>query len=199
MTDYFFPKRYADFAQRLRAPSGFVLVAAFAWWAAPTAQSLAIGAPISVLGLLLRAWAAGHLAKNQRLATGGPYALTRNPLYLGTALVAAGMVVASRQPALTVLFTAAFALVYLPAIELEEQHLRTLFPEYEEYARRVPRLWFRIQSRDLSLDRQGAVPFTEQEKAGSFQMAQYRKNEEYKAAAGFLAGMALLVWKTLYS
>jgi protein-S-isoprenylcysteine O-methyltransferase Ste14 len=170
-------------------------VAAFAWWAAPTAGSLAIGAPISVLGLLLRGWAAGHLAKNQRLATGGPYALTRNPLYLGTALVAAGMVVASRQPALAVLFTAAFALVYLPAIELEEQHLRTLFPEYEEYAQRVPRLWLRIQSRG----RQGAVTFTEQGSGGSFQMALYRKNEEYKASAGFLAGMALLVWKILYS
>jgi len=195
MPDYLFPKRYADFAQRLRAPSGFALVAAFAWWAAPTARSLTIGAPISVLGLLLRGWAAGHLAKNRRLATGGPYALTRNPLYLGTALVAAWMVVASRQPALAVLFTAAFALVYLPAIELEEQHLRTLFPEYEEYAQRVPRLWLRIQSRG----RQGAVTFTEQGSGGSFQMALYLKNEEYKASAGFLAGMALLVWKILYS
>ena len=181
---YVFPKPYADFAQRLRAPSGFVLMAAFAWLAEPSARSLAIGAPISIAGLLLRAWAAGHLAKNQRLASGGPYAHTRNPLYLGTALVAAGLVAASRQPALAVLFTAAFALVYLPAIELEEQHLRTLFQEYEEYARRVPRLWFRV---------------TGQERAESFQMTLYRKNEEYKAAAGFLAGMALLVWKTLYS
>ena len=183
MPYYFFPKRYADFAQRLRAPSGFVLVAAFAYWAAPTAQSLAMGVPVSVLGLLLRGWAAGHLAKNQRLAIGGPYALTRNPLYLGTALVAAGLAVASRQPALAALFIAAFVLVYLPAIELEEQHLRALFPEYEEYARRVPRMGFRIAG-------QGS---------GNFQMALYRKNEEYKAAAGFLAGMALLVWKTLYS
>ena len=79
---YVFSKPYADFAQRLRAPSGFVLMAAFAWLAAPSARSLAIGAPISITGLLLRAWAAGHLAKNQRLASGGPYAYTRNPLYL---------------------------------------------------------------------------------------------------------------------
>jgi len=186
MPYYFFPKRYADFAQRLRAPSGFVLAAVFAWWAAPTAQSLAMGAAISVLGLLLRGWAAGHLAKNQRLATGGPYGFTRNPLYLGTALAAAGLVVASRRPALAALFTAAFALVYLPAIELEEQHLRTLFPEYEEYARRVPRLGFRL-------------PSAGQGSGARFQMALYRKNEEYKAAAGFLLGMALLVWKTLYS
>ncbi len=184
MPTYFFPKRYADFAQRLRAPSGFVLAAAFAWWASPTAQSLVAGAAISILGLLLRAWAAGHLAKNQSLATSGPYALTRNPLYLGTALVAAGLVVASRQPVLAVVFTAAFAPVFVPGIELEEQHLRSLFPEYEEYARRVPRLWFRIAG-------QGS--------GARFQMALYRKNEEYKAAGGFLLGMALLVWKTLYS
>ena len=184
MPYYFFPKRYADFAQRLRAPSGFMLVAAFAWWAAPTMQSLAIGAPVSILGLLLRGWAAGHLAKNQRLATGGPYAYTRNPLYLGTALVAAGLVAASRQPALAVLFTAAFALVYLPAIELEEQHLRKLFPEYEEYARRVPRLGFRIQG-------QGGKE--------TFRLALYRKNEEYKAAAGFVLVMMLLIWKVFIS
>src|SRR5213078_1051628 len=117
-------------------------------------NSILWGAPIAVLGLLLRGWAAGHLAKNQRLATGGPYAMTRNPLYLGTLLVAAGLAIASREVMLAVLFAAAFALVYLPAIELEEQHLRKLFPEYEEYARRVPRLGLRIQSRD----RQGAVP-----------------------------------------
>jgi protein-S-isoprenylcysteine O-methyltransferase Ste14 len=177
---YLFPKPYADFAQRLRAPSGFLLVAAFAWWAEPTPRSLAAGAPISVLGLLLRAWAAGHLAKNQRLAVSGPYAFTRNPLYLGTALAAAGLAVASRQPALAALFAAAFALVYLPAIELEEQHLRELFPEYEEYARRVPRLGFKMPG-------QGS--------AGEFRLALYRKNEEYKAVAGFLVGMALLVWK----
>src|SRR5882672_12080639 len=102
MPHYFFPKRFADFAQRLRAPSGFVLAPAFAWWAAPTAQSLAIGATITVLGLLLRGWAAGHLAKNQRLATGGPYALTRNPLYFGTLLVAAGLAIASREAPLAV-------------------------------------------------------------------------------------------------
>src|SRR5260370_37169506 len=128
MPRYFFPKPYADFAQRLRAPSGFLLLAAFVWLAAPSARSLAIGAPISIAGLLLRGWAAGHLAKNQRLAAGGPYAHTRNPLYLGTALVAAGMVMASRQPALAALFTAAFCLAYLAAIELEEEARRTRFP-----------------------------------------------------------------------
>ena len=146
-------------------------MAAFAYWSEPTAESLSMGLLVAIAGLLLRGWAAGHLEKNQRLATGGPYALTRNPLYVGTLLVAAG---------LAILFAAAFGLIYLPAIELEEQHLRELFPEYGEYARRVPRLGFRFPS-------SGGHP--------SFQFALYRKNEEYKAAAGFLTGVALLVWK----
>jgi len=134
-----FPKPYADVVARLRVVCGFVLVAAFAWFSAPTPNSLAVGIPISVVGLLLRAWAAGHLAKNQSLATGGPYAYTRNPLYLGTLLVATGLVAASRSAGLAVLFGAVFLLVYLPVIELEEQHLRKIFPEYVDYAARVPR------------------------------------------------------------
>ena len=180
MPRYWFPKPYADFAQRLRAPSGFVLAAAFGYWSAPTAESLAWGVAISIPGLLLRAWAAGHLAKNERLATSGPYAITRNPLYLGTLLVAAGFVIASRRLFLAELFAAAFALVYLPAIELEEQHLRELFPEYDDYARRVPTLGLRIPTE------RSALPF---------RLSLYMKNEEYKAAIGYLAGIVMVAWK----
>ena len=180
MPHYWFPKPFADFVQRLRAPSGFVLMAAFAYWSSPSVDSLRWGLPVAIVGLLLRGWAAGHLAKNQRLATGGPYAMTRNPLYIGTLLVAAGLAIASRQPPLGALFALAFGLIYLPAIELEEQHLRELFPEYADYARRVPRLGFRLP------EQQGGPPFRQ---------ALYRKNEEYKAAAGFLAAVALLAWK----
>jgi protein-S-isoprenylcysteine O-methyltransferase Ste14 len=180
MPHYWFPKPYADFVQRLRVPIGFVLVAGFAYWSAPTAQSLAWGTPISAAGLFLRAWAAGHLAKNQNLAVSGPYGFTRNPLYLGTLMVAAGLVIASRQPWLAGLFAAAFGLIYLPAIELEEQHLRSLFPEYVAYASQVPRLGVRLR------------PASGPER---FRLALYRKNQEYQAAAGYLVGLALLVWK----
>src|ERR1700688_2884929 len=136
-----FPKPYADMVARLRVASGFVLVLAFAWFSQPDKYSLVIGLPVSIAGLLLRAWAAGHLAKNMSLAEGGPYAYVRNPLYLGTLLVAAGLVIASRGWLLAVLFAAAFVLIYLPVIELEEQHLRALFPNYATYAQRVPSLW----------------------------------------------------------
>ena len=177
-----FPKPYADFVARLRVPSGFVLVAAFAWSSHPDARSLARGLPVAAAGLLLRGWAAGHLAKNQRLATGGPYAYTRNPLYIGTLLVAAGLVIASRSVGLGVLFAAVFLLVYLPVIQLEEQHLRSLFPEYADYAARVPALWPR---------RPGS------HSPQAFAWSLYLKNREYQAAAGFVAGIAFLLWKAL--
>ena len=122
-------------------PSGFVLVAAFCWLALPTRSSLIIGVPVSLAGLLLRAWAAGHLAKNRELATGGPYAYIRNPLYVGTLLVAAGLVIATRRVELAILFGAVFSFVYLPVIQNEEQHLRNLFPSFGDYANKVPPLF----------------------------------------------------------
>src|SRR5437868_778459 len=134
-------KSYADFVARLRVPSGFALVLVFAWLSRPTPKWLAIGLSVSTLGLLLRAWATGHLEKNIRLAQSGPYAYVRNPLYIGTALVAAGLVIASRRWALAAIFAGVFVLVYLPVIELEEQHLRSLFPEFGAYARTVPSLY----------------------------------------------------------
>jgi protein-S-isoprenylcysteine O-methyltransferase Ste14 len=182
MPHYRFPKPYADFVARLRVPSGFLLVAAFAWFSHPNPASLWWGTPISLAGLALRAWAAGHLAKNQQLATGGPYAHTRNPLYLGTLSVAAGLVVAARSLGLGILFAAVFLFIYLPVIELEEQHLRRLFPEYAEYADRVPALWPRWRAEKSSQP---------------FQPSLYLKNEEYQAAAGFLVGLLFLLWKSL--
>jgi protein-S-isoprenylcysteine O-methyltransferase Ste14 len=180
MQRHWFPKPYADVVARLRVPCGFVLAAAFAWLSAPDAQSLVWGLPIAVAGLLLRAWAAGHLAKNERLATSGPYAYVRNPLYLGTALVAAGLAVAARQASLAVLFAAVFVLIYLPAIELEEQYLRQLFADYAAYASEVRMMWPRLTARPAQ---------------GRFEWRLYRKNEEYKALLGFLGGVVWLVWK----
>jgi protein-S-isoprenylcysteine O-methyltransferase Ste14 len=178
-----FPKPYADRVAKLRVPSGFLIVAAFAWFSRPSAVSLAIGLPVSIAGLALRAWAAGCLAKNQQLATGGPYAFTRNPLYLGTLLVAAGLAIASRSLGLGALFAAVFLLVYLPVIQLEEQHLRRLFPDYAAYAEEVPALWPRFRPAPLK-------------RAGGFQRALYWKNQEYNAALGFAAGVLWLLWKS---
>jgi len=151
---------------------------AFAWLAHPTARSIACGLPVAVVGLAIRAWAAGHLEKNQTLATGGPYAWVRNPLYIGTLVAAAGFVVAARSWILAVVFAAVFLLVYLPVVELEEQHLRSLFPEYSAYAERVPSFFPR--------GRFGA-------KGASFALRRYLRNEEYLASLGFLSGAAWLL------
>jgi protein-S-isoprenylcysteine O-methyltransferase Ste14 len=177
---HWFPKPYADQVARLRVPFGFLLLAAFAWLSRPTPQSMAIGIPIGVLGLLIRGWAAGHLAKNEQLAVSGPYAHIRNPLYAGTLVVAAGIVIACRDWPLAVIFAAVFLLVYLPVIELEEQHLRTLFPEYADYADRVYRL-LPLRSWPGGTSR--------------FRWRLYRKNEEYKALAGFLLAVGWLIVK----
>jgi len=164
-------------------PSGFLLVIALAWLSRPTVYSLIAGMPVCVLGLGIRAWAAGHLEKNMALATGGPYARVRNPLYIGTLLTAAGFVIASRRWELAILFAAVFLFVYLPVIELEEQHLRTLFPDYAEYARRVRKL---IPGRPLAGEPR------------RFRWSRYMRNEEYQAVLGFVAGVASLLVRLLW-
>jgi len=175
----FFPKVYADAVARLRVPSGFLIVVVFAWFSRPTAESLLWGVPVSVVGLALRAWAAGCLAKNQQLATGGPYRYTRNPLYVGTLLVAGrtGDRRAKRLAGRAV--RSVFLFVYLPVIQNEEQHLRKIFPEYDAYAERVPALWPRM-----------GPPLGGQ----AFRWSLYRKNQEYQAGAGFIIGLLYLLW-----
>jgi protein-S-isoprenylcysteine O-methyltransferase Ste14 len=183
MRRHWFPKPYADRVARLRVPAGFVMVAAFAWFSHPDFTSLAIGLPLSVCGLALRAWAAGHLAKDQRLATSGPYSFTRNPLYLGTLITALGLAAAARSIGLALLFTTLFALVYLPAIELEEQHLTEILAGYAEFAARVPLL----------------IPrWPAQFGPDHFSIALYRKNREYQALLGWLIGVAWLVVRAVW-
>lgn len=159
------------------------MLAAFLWMATPSLESIARGMLISIFGLLIRGWAAGHLEKNMTLAESGPYAWVRNPLYLGTLTTAAGFVIASRRWELAILFAAVFVLVYLPVVELEEQHLSNLFPAFADYKRRVPKL----------IPRMPRTPNTK-----PFQWSVYMRNEEYKALGGAAIGLAVLVWKATH-
>ena len=138
------------------------------------------GLPIALIGLLLRAWAAGHLAKDQQLATAGPYAYVRNPLYTGTLIVALGIVIAARSLWLGAIFAVVFVFVYLPAIELEEQHLAEIFATYREYANRVHR-FLPFRHWNLGITR--------------FSWTRYWRNQEYQALIGFVLAVAWLVWK----
>jgi protein-S-isoprenylcysteine O-methyltransferase Ste14 len=182
MRRHWFPKPYGDAVARLRVTAGFVMVAAFASFSHPNGRSLAIGLPLSFCGIALRAWAAGHLAKDKRLATSGPYSFTRNPLYLGTLITALGLAAAARSIGLALLFSVLFALVYLPAIELEEQHLTRILPGYASFAARVPLLIPRWPSQ-FGPDR--------------FSAALYRKNREYQALLGWAAGVVWLIARAL--
>lgn len=175
-----FPKPYAHFVQRLRVASGFLLLLTFAVFCDPSVASLVEGLPVCLIGLWLRGWAAGHLAKDAELATGGPYAYIRNPLYAGTLLIAGGIILASRSIALAIIGAAVFLLVYLPVIELEEQHLSEIFPAYETYAMSVNRL---LPVRKWS------------GRARSFSWFLYRKNREDKAALGFAVALAWMLGK----
>ena len=175
-----FPKPYADVVQRLRVPSGFLLAAAFIWFARPSPGSIAIGLPVAALGLALRAWAAGHLRKDQDLITSGPYGWMRNPLYAGTLIAALGFVAAAAAPWLGLAFGAAFLLIYGPVMQNEQQHLRELFAGYDDYARRVPLLWPRRPAA---------------RNPRRFDTALYLRNQEYKAAGAYLIVAAFLVWK----
>ncbi len=178
-----FPKSYADTVQRLRVPSGLILAAAFVWLADPVLPTLLAGFPIAVLGLALRAWAAGHLRKNERLTMTGPYAFVRNPLYIGTLLTAIGCTIAAARSDLSLLVGIVFLFVYLPVMEQEEQHLANLFPEFQEYAARVPQLLPRVPA---SMPPQG------------FSWQVYLINKEQKALYGFLAVYGFLIAKSIW-
>src|SRR5690348_3670278 len=108
---------WARVATRSRVPLGFVFAAAYLWFARPTWTSLLSGAGIVLAGILVRAMASGHIRKNAELATTGPYAYTRNPLYLGSILIALGFIVVARNLWVGLAAVAMFAFVYLPVIK----------------------------------------------------------------------------------
>ena len=127
--------RVADWsrvARRIRVPLGFVFAVLYFWLARPTWRFLALGALLVVPGLLIRALASGHVRKNEALATSGPYAHTRNPLYLGSLLLGLGFAVAARSWWVGLVLLVMFFAIYLPVIRGEEEFLRAKFPGFEE-------------------------------------------------------------------
>jgi len=174
-------KRYYEAAARLRVPLGFLVLAVYAVFARPAPARVAAGGVIALAGIVLRAAAAGHLAKNQRLATSGPYAYTRNPLYLGSALAGLGFAIAGGRWWLALLLAVYLFAFFLPVVAEEEAYLATLFPEFQAYARIVPRFW---------PARGRVVPSSER-----FRWSLYWRNREYNALLAYLFGIGLLLWK----
>ena len=180
---------WARVATRSRVPLGFVFAAAYLWFARPNWPSLLAGFAIATAGIIVRAIASGHIRKNAALATTGPYAYTRNPLYLGSIIIALGFIVAARNVWIGVATLAMFAFIYLPVIRAEETYLGSAFPGYAGYANQVPRLLPR-----LTPYRSGADT---EEKPGGFSGALYLRHREYNAALGSVLMLGALVLKML--
>ena len=176
---------WAAVARRIRVPLGFALALLYIWLARPSVLSLLAGAILVAPGLALRALASGHLRKNEQLAVGGPYAYTRNPLYLGSLILGCGFVLAARSWWIAATVAIFFLVVYVPVIQSEEAFLRKQFPEFAEYATHVPRLWPRLRGRHPSSE-------------GSFSWALYLKHREYNALLGAAALTGVLATKLIF-
>lgn len=172
--------KWSRIARRIRVPCGFLFAVFYLWRARPTVGSLACSLLLVIPGILLRAYASGHVKKNAELTVSGPYAYTRNPLYLGSMMMAFGFAAASRSGWITILLTVLFLLIYLPTIYAEEQFLRATFPAFDEYARSVPRLLPRFPPAPMG-------------GRGVFSGAQYRKHREYNSILGACAVYLVLV------
>jgi len=165
--------------QRLRVPIGFVTAILFAVFSRPNWRALAAGIPVALAGALIRAWASGHLRKNAELATGGPYAHTRNPLYFGSFVMAVGCAIAGGSVLIGAWLVLFFLAVYWPVMQAEAAHMRTLFGDaYARWSANVPLFFPRL------------TPYRDGQ-ARSFDLNQYLRHREYRALIGL--GIVLLV------
>jgi protein-S-isoprenylcysteine O-methyltransferase Ste14 len=173
--------------RRLRLRAVWLLILPFYVFAAPSANLLWWGAGLSGAGLSLRAWAAGSIRKDRELATTGPYAHTRNPLYLGSFMLGAGVMVAGGQWAFGVAFLVLFLLVYRVTVLREATELEARFgASYQTYAAQVPAVLPRITPY-----RAGGSDSPQ----GGFSRARYLRNREWEAALGAIAAFGLLALK----
>ena len=175
-----------NFWIKWRVRAGYPVGIAAFWFARPQLKWLLCGVGIAFFGLLLRGYAAGHLRKHKQLAVSGPYAFTRNPLYLGSVLLAAGFSVASRSWISTLLLAVYLAIFYPVVIRREQGELKTLYgAAFEQYSAQVPAFWPRLSP---------AMPSTVR-----FSWPLYRRNREYEAAIGLAVAMAILwilmIWR----
>ena len=173
------------FLQRIRIPLGFLFAIVFVVFARPTSLSLIIGSGIALIGLLIRGWASGHIRKASVLAVTGPYAYTRNPLYVGSFIMGLGFTVAAGVWWLGLVFAALFIGIYLPVMRVEAADMLDIFgKDFEEYRRNVP----------LFVPR-----FTAWKKmGGKFDFQLYLQYREYQAAIGSGLAITILAAKAFF-
>jgi Phospholipid methyltransferase len=167
--------RLAEALARRRVPLGFLFGAVVLWLARPTMESVAIGGAIAIVGEGLRIWAAGHLEKGREVTRSGPYRLTRHPLYMGSAVIGLGVVIAAHSLSVAVIVVAYLAATIIAAIRSEEAAMRARFgDQYDAY----------LESRAQPADR-------------PFSLSRAMKNKEYRAVAGLAAVAAMLTLKAI--
>jgi len=170
---------FVEWLRPHRVRAGLPLAVACVGLARPTPATMVGGAALGAIGLAVRGAAAGHLSKNATLTTSGPYAVVRHPLYLGSLMVAAGLLVAADSWLAALLVLAYFAVFYPLAVRSEENKLaRRYGSAFEEYADRVARFRPRSARAGFSTWR--------------FSWARYRHNGEFQSALGMLAALAVL-------
>lgn len=175
--------------QRWRVPLGFLSAGIFVWLARPRLVTLLVGLVVAVVGLVIRAWAAGHIRKNAALAVSGPYAYTRNPLYLGSFILGLGFSIASGHPLLWALFGGLFLGIYWPVMRVEAATLVELFgSEYEAYAQAVP----------LFLPRLTAYRGAAARGITKFDRNLYFRYREYRAGLGLVIAWGVLALKAFW-
>jgi protein-S-isoprenylcysteine O-methyltransferase Ste14 len=177
-------------ARRIRVPLGFVFAGVFLWLARPTWHTMLASLLLVVPGVWLRAYAAGYVRKNAELTRTGPYAYTRNPLYLGSMMIAFGFAWAAASWIILAALAALFLVIYLPTIRSEEAYLREHFAGFDEYAKLVPRLL----PRSLPL----FGPARTDAEAGRFSRERYLHHREYNACMGAIAIYAALAARLLF-
>jgi protein-S-isoprenylcysteine O-methyltransferase Ste14 len=187
--------RWQRVARRIRVPLGFLTAALYLFelarrapHPAVVAWSLALVAP----GVWLRAYASGYVKKNRELTVTGPYAHTRNPLYLGSMLIAAGFALALLSWPVGLMLALGFTVIYVPVIASEERFLRATFPGFDDYCRRVPRLARNPVSEsatEIPGDRSSSLG----QSSGAFSLSLYLQHREYNAGIG-----AVLLYLSLF-
>jgi protein-S-isoprenylcysteine O-methyltransferase Ste14 len=167
-------------ARRIRVPLGFLTAALYLfelWRRQPPPSAIAWSLLLVLPGLWLRAYASGYVKKNKELTQTGPYAYTRNPLYLGSILIAAGFAIALLSWPVAAMLTAMFLIIYVPVIASEERFLRSNFADFAAYCQRVPRLLPRISP---ALPPHGKTEVS----SGNFSFDLYLRHREYNASIG---------------
>lgn len=177
--------------QRWRVPLGFATSLAYLFLSRPSWTSVVLGFPVAALGVGIRGWASGHLRKNLELATSGPYAFTRNPLYFGSFLLTVGCAIGGGSWSVGAALVGLFLLIYWPVMQAEATHIEELFgADYRAWAAEVPLFFPRLSAAS-------GKPTGERASGPTFNLEQFRRHREYRVSIGLVLVFSFLVARIL--